>query len=166
MCIKSVLYAEDDENDAFLMQRAFAKIGEHEALRIVRNGQLATEYLSGMGAFGSRKEFPLPDMLLLDVKMPKMSGLEVLQWIRERPAFNALTVVMLTSSTQPADVQFCADHGANAYLVKPCRSDLLYDLMPKVLTAGVTESAGVRRLEIPGNQLPELGPGDDGAASR
>ncbi len=153
---KNVLYAEDDDNDAFLMQRAFAKIGKPEALRVVVNGQLATQYLSGQGEFGSREEFPLPEMLLLDVKMPEMSGLEVLRWIRERPAFSALTVVMLTSSTQPKDVEFCAAHGANAYLVKPCQSDLLYELMPKVLAAGVTKSEGVRRLEIPGNQLLEL----------
>jgi len=161
-----VLYAEDDENDAFFMRRAFAKIGRPEDLRVVCNGQLVTEYLLGTAAFESREEFPLPGLLLLDVKMPKMSGLEVLQWVRQRPEFNGLVVVMLTSSTQPKDIEFCAAHRANAYLVKPVRSDLLYDLITQVLATGVTESAGARRLDLPGNQLPEVDPGGSRAASR
>lgn len=153
---KRVLYAEDDENDAFFMERAFTEMGAGGCLRVVCNGELATEYLAGTGAFGSRAEFPIPDLLLLDVKMPEMSGLEVLSWVRQRPEFKRLTVVMFTSSTQPADVEYCAAHGADAYLVKPSQAARLKDLMPLVLAARMTEVEGRRRLEIPGNQLSAL----------
>ncbi len=163
---KRVLYAEDDENDVYFMERAFNEMGARGDLRVVCNGQLATEYLAGTGAFGSREEFPLPGLLLLDVKMPEMSGLEVLSWVRQRPEFKRLTVVMFTSSTQPADVEYCAAHGADAYLVKPSQAGHLSELMPLVLAARTTEVEGGRRLEIPGNQLPELGPGDRRATSR
>lgn len=154
-----VLYAEDDENDAFFMQRAFGKMGRSGDLRIVHDGQEAKDYLMGTAAFASRGEFPIPRLLMLDIKMPLGNGLEVLQWVRQQPKFKALVVVMLTSSIQPADIAFCVANGANAYLAKSSRFDLLNELMPAVLAAAATGSDTLRRLDLPGNLLPALVPG-------
>lgn len=147
-----VLYAEDDENDTFFMERAFAKMAARDSLRIVCNGQLVTEYLLGAGQFADRGKFPVPDLLLLDVKMPQMSGLEALQWIRQRQEFEGLPIVMLTSSTQESDVDFCVQKGANAYLVKPSRADQLAELIPRVLAAA-SKAEGAQRLDVAGNLL-------------
>ena len=154
----TILYAEDDENDAFFMQRAFTRMGRRGDLRVVLNGQLATDYLTGAGSFANREGFPLPGLLLLDVKMPAMSGLDVLAWVRARPEFNALPVVMLTSSTQETDIAFCAAHGANAYLVKPSRADTLSELMTALLAAQPPDFTARRWLNVPGNQLLEVNP--------
>jgi len=151
-----ILYAEDDENDAFFMERAFSEMGAPERLRTVGNGKLATEYLSGVGPFGDRQKYPLPTVLLLDIKMPKMTGLEVLHWVRARPEFAGLTVIMFTSSTQPADIAFCANNGANAYLAKESRSDRLSLRIPKILAAKAGLPAGTNRLELSDNQLPRV----------
>src|SRR6266567_7608257 len=92
----TVLYAEDEDNDAFLARRAFKQAEVVNPLQIVRNGQQAVDYLSGTGPYASRREFPMPCLLLLDIKMPLKSGLEVLKWVREQPAFRTLLVVMFT----------------------------------------------------------------------
>lgn len=154
MPLPTVLYAEDDENDAFFMRRAFAKMDARHSLCVVPDGRRAIEYLSAEGPYADRTKFPFPTLLLLDIKMPMVSGLEVLKWVRARPEFSELRVVMLTSSTQPADVAFCAAHGANAYLVKSSNADELSTLLPKLLPSA-NESLGVGRLTVPGNQLPD-----------
>jgi CheY-like chemotaxis protein len=150
---RTVLYAEDDENDAFFMERAFAKMSERFALRVVTNGQAVKEYLLGGGAFADRTTFPRPVLLLLDVKMPLLTGLDVLRWARARPEFDHLPIVIFTSSTQQTDIDFCAAHGASAYLVKPPRADQLAELMPRVLAEASRPAAGKRRLAIPCNHL-------------
>src|SRR4051812_43180666 len=99
-----VLYAEDDENDAFFMERAFAKLKSPATLRIMPNGRAVIEYLSGEGGFSDRKKYPLPALIILDIKMPLMSGLEVLEALRSEPALRALPVIMFTSSTQDSDI--------------------------------------------------------------
>jgi len=151
-----ILYAEDDENDTYFMVRAFSEMGVPERLRTVGNGKLATDYLSGVSPFGDREKYPIPTLLLLDIKMPKMTGLQVLHWVRERPEFSNLTVIMFTSSTQSADIAFCAAHGANAYLAKDSRSDRLSARLPKILEAKSHLSAGQNRLELSDNQLPRV----------
>lgn len=156
----TVLYADDDENDAFFMERAFARLDGHSRLRVVTNGVLAVKYLSGAGAYADRDAFPLPALLLLDVKMPHMSGLEVLKWTRAQREFDHLPVVMFSSSTQQADIDFCATHGASAYLVKPSRADQLSDLVPQVVAAALDQESIRRKLDLPGNQLPEPMPGE------
>jgi len=130
-----VLYAEDDENDVFFMERAFSKLKIRSALQVVPDGRAAVDYLSGAGAYQDRTKCPLPDILLLDVKMPDMSGLEVLQWVRERPAFAALPILLFTSSTQRSDIEFSRTHRASAYLVKPSNSENLVALVSRVLAA-------------------------------
>ncbi|MEO5960420.1 MAG: response regulator [Opitutaceae bacterium] len=130
-----VLYAEDDENDVFFMERAFSKLKLRGALRVVQNGRAAVDYLSGTRAYVDRAKYPLPNLLLLDVKMPEMSGLEVLKWARERPAFQPLPILLFTSSTQRSDIEFSRAHEASGYLVKPSNSDHLAVLVSKILAA-------------------------------
>ncbi len=152
MPLPTVLYAEDDENDAFFMRRAFSKMDGRHSLCVVPDGRRAIEYLSAEGEYADRTKFPFPTLLLLDIKMPMVSGLEVLKWVRARSEFSELRVVMLTSSTQPSDVAFCAAHGANAYLVKSSNADELSGLLPKLLPSA-NESLPAGRLPVPGNQL-------------
>ena len=148
-----VLYAEDDDNDAYFMRRAFAKLGRENSLQTVRHGGLAIDYLLGEGAYADRARHPLPDLLLLDVKMPEMSGLEVLAWVRARAAFNALPVVMFSSSTQASDVAYSRAHGADAYLVKPSNSNQLHLLMEKLFAAVAIDAGRRAGLQVEGNQL-------------
>ncbi len=130
---RTVLYAEDDPNDAFFMGRAFEKLGAGVGLKVVSNGREAIDYLSGVDEYADRARYPLPTLLLLDVKMPQLSGLEVLAWARARTEFAALPVLMFTSSAQKSDVDRSRDLGANGYLVKPSNSTHLHLLIQDIL---------------------------------
>jgi CheY-like chemotaxis protein len=145
-----VLYGEDDENDAFFMQRAFTN-GAAE-LRVVSNGALITDYLLGVKSFKDRSSHPFPALVMLDLKIPVMTGREVLKWIRGRRGFDALPVLIFTSSTQHSDLEFCAANGANGYFVKPARADQLPELMPAILSATFAPRQG-SHLKFSGNQL-------------
>jgi CheY-like chemotaxis protein len=114
-----ILVAEDNEVDVLLLRRAFAKAQLLNPLQVVHNGEEAIAYLSGKGKYTNRAEYPLPDLVLLDLKMPHKNGLEVLEWIREQPSLSGLRVVMLTSSDQARDVNAAYQLGANSFLVKP-----------------------------------------------
>src|SRR3954468_12440436 len=98
-----ILLAEDREDDILLIQKAFAKSTLPYVLRVVRNGEEAVAYLKGEPPYDDRSAFPLPALLLLDLKMPRMDGFEVLEWIRQDPRFFALRVLVLTSSELSAD---------------------------------------------------------------
>jgi CheY-like chemotaxis protein len=148
-----MLYAEDDENDAFFMQRAFAKLNRSDALRIVRDGAEAVEYLVGSGAYSDRGKNPLPSIVVLDVKMPRMSGLEVLSWIRSHSHLARVPVVMLTSSTHDSDIVFSREHGANGYLVKPGNAEHLAALIDDLLGACQKLSNPRAVLPIQGNRV-------------
>ena len=126
--IKPILYAEDDPNDVFFMQRAFKQAGIVNPLHIVTNGSLAIDYLAGSGPYASREENPLPCPVLLDLKMPGKSGLDVLKWIRQQPGM-ALPVVILTASAEEADIAAAYRLGANGFLTKPCEAGKLEDLV-------------------------------------
>src|SRR5215471_21681171 len=114
-----ILLAEDDPNDVLLIQRAFQKAGFQNLLKVVRDGDQAIQYLSGSGNYSDRKRYPLPFLLLLDLKMPGTDGFEVLQWVRAERELKRLLVIVLTSSNLQSDVDRAYDLGANSYLVKP-----------------------------------------------
>ena len=116
-----VLYAEDDENDAFLIQRAWKQAGVPVPLVVVEDGMAAIDYLGGKGVYADRETHPLPCLVLVDLNMPGVSGIEVVKWVRSRPETFALPVVLLTSSNQDADVHRAYAQGANGYLVKPSK---------------------------------------------
>ncbi len=114
-----ILQVEDDANDVFLLQRVFREVAIPNPVRVVTDGQMAIDYLSGAGAFGNRTDFPLPGLVLLDLKLPHRSGREVLQWIRAQPAFRRIIVVVFTSGEYAGDIGLAYDLGANAFLLKP-----------------------------------------------
>src|SRR5436189_2858245 len=129
---KKVLVAEDDPGDVFLLRRAFSLCGTSTTLLFVRDGQEVIDYLRGENEYADRKSFPLPDLLLLDLKMPRLNGFDVLEWLRDQPGLKRLLVTVLTSSDQPQDVNRAYDLGANSYLVKPHGSGELAELVQRV----------------------------------
>lgn len=114
-----VLLVEDDPNDVLLVQRAFRKAGTSAPMRVVNDGQAAVDYLEGRGPYTDRSLHPLPALVLLDLKLPRKSGHEVLAWLRAQPTLKRMPVVVLTSSKESLDVNRAYDLGANSYLVKP-----------------------------------------------
>jgi DNA-binding response OmpR family regulator len=113
----TILLVEADENDVFLFQRALNKPGMNNPLQVARDGQEAIDYLRGGGKFGERAKFPLPGLILLDLKLPFVRGLDVLKWVRQQSDLSPI-VVILSSSRQDDDVAEAYRLGANAYLVK------------------------------------------------
>jgi CheY-like chemotaxis protein len=113
------LLAEDDENSALLMSEAFVKAGVENPLRVVADGEEVIAYLRGVPPYQNRAEHPLPFVLLLDLKMPRKDGFEVLEWVRKEPALKRLIVIVFTSSNRAADADRAYELGANFYLTKP-----------------------------------------------
>src|SRR6266404_6921009 len=128
---KIILLVEDDANDLQLIERSFRKAGLDRALKVVRDGEQATDYLSGRGVYADREQFPLPFLLLLDLKMPGMNGFDVLQWVRLTPGLERLLIVVLTASDLQADVDRAYELGANSYLVKPVGFDEMVNLIQR-----------------------------------
>ena len=113
-----ILVAEDDENDAFILKRALNKAGISDPVQIVCDGQQAVEYLSGADKYADRDAYPLPGLVIFDIKMPRKDGFEALQWTRRQPHLDQLPVMMLSSSGELCDIEKAYKLGANAYMVK------------------------------------------------
>jgi CheY-like chemotaxis protein len=101
------------------MQRAFVQAEIANPLKVARDGQEAIDYLSGTGPYADREKFPLPILVLLDLKMPRKSGMETLEWIRGQKQLRALAVIIFSSSVQPAEIEQAYALGANAFVTKP-----------------------------------------------
>jgi len=129
---RAILLVEDDENDVLVMKMALEKVGLTGLFRVARDGREAQDYLSGIGQFADRHEYPPPYLILLDLKLPRVMGLEVLKWIRERPEFDSTIVLILSSSSMPEDIQGAYQLHANGYLVKPYTLERL-ELMTKAI---------------------------------
>jgi CheY-like chemotaxis protein len=114
-----ILQVEDEASDVFLLQRAFRQCGIDNPLHVATDGQMAIDYLAGTNQFADRKRYPLPALILLDLKLPRKSGREVLQWIRAQPAFRRVVVIAFTSAPYIGDVGLAYDLGANSFLIKP-----------------------------------------------
>lgn len=125
---KCILQVEDDENDVFMLQHVFNKTGIPSPLRAVRDGQKAIDYLSGAGEYRDRTSFPVPCLVLLDLKLPFRDGFEVLRWIRREPEFKTLVVVVFSSSDLEEDIKRAYGAGANSYVVKPATLQEALDL--------------------------------------
>jgi CheY-like chemotaxis protein len=123
-----LLHVEDDPNDVLLLQRAFRKANSPLAIHAVTDGDKAVTYLSGADEYADREKFPLPAVVLLDLKMPRKSGLEVLAWIRGEQKVRRLIVIVFTSSRHDEDVNKAYELGANSYLVKPVGFEMLVDV--------------------------------------
>ena len=116
--MKTVLLVEDNDDDAWMTKLACERTGIPHSLQIVTDGDVAINYLSGKGAYADRTTHPLPDLVFLDIKLPKRNGHEVLEWLRGEPAFKNLPVVVLTSSAEPKDVSRAYSLGVTSYLRK------------------------------------------------
>ena len=127
--MKPVLLVEDIDTDVLLMQHVWRDIGVPNPLQAVEDGQSAMDYLAGTGRYTDRRAHPLPCLVLLDLKLPYFTGLEVLQWIRQQPALKTLPVVVLTASSSDDDIGQAYRCGANAYLEKPMGVPKLRELV-------------------------------------
>src|SRR5437867_3833044 len=126
--MKTILQVEDDPNDVFLMQHAMKKAGLANPVHIVEDGQQAIDYLQGAGQFADREKFPFPGLMLLDLKLPYVMGLDVLKWIRQQPRM-PLVVIVLSASAEDADIAAAYRLGANAFLTKPSQASKLEDMV-------------------------------------
>ncbi len=124
-----LLVAEDDPNDLFMLQRALAAANITLPQHVALNGEEAIHYLSGEGRFADRSAFPIPQAVLLDLKMPLVSGFEVLEWMRSQPELSAVPVFVLTGSCIERDRERALALGARAYLVKPPTPEVLTEVL-------------------------------------
>ncbi|HEX4264905.1 MAG TPA: response regulator [Verrucomicrobiae bacterium] len=114
-----ILVAEDDDDYVLLIKQVFAQAHIPNPIHVVWNGEEAISYLKGEGKYSNREEYPLPDIFLLDLKMPRVNGMEVLKWVRAQPSLASLRILVLTSSDRIRDVNEAYQLGANSFLVKP-----------------------------------------------
>ena len=125
MTTATILLVEDEPHDAFFFGHMMTKAGIANPLQVATDGRQALDYLEGAGQFADRAAFPLPGLVVLDLKLPRATGFEVLEQIRRQPELRQLIVVMLTSSASDDDIAKAYELGANAYLVKPSKIDQL-----------------------------------------
>lgn len=142
----TILLVEDNPKDVFLVQRALRKAEILTPLQVVSDGDAALQYLSGEASYSDRAAYPLPVVVLLDLKLPRRSGAEVLTWIRQQPPLRRLPVVALTSSREYADINRIYDLGANAYIVKPTDFEQLVNVLKTLNLHWITY-----------NEKPQLG---------
>jgi len=114
-----IMLVEDREDDILLVKKAFEKGWIDNPLQVVGDGEEAIHYLAGEGKYANRAEYPLPDLILVDLKMPKIDGFDLVRWIRRQPSFGSIPIVVLTSSDSIKDVNRAYALGANSFLVKP-----------------------------------------------
>jgi CheY-like chemotaxis protein len=122
----TILLVEDDHNDVLLIKRAFAKVKIANPIIVVNDGEEAISYLAGREPYVERA---LPMLVLLDLKLPRKSGHEVLEWLRQQQTLKRLPVVVLTASSESSDINRAYDLGANSYLVKPVTFDALVEMV-------------------------------------
>jgi CheY-like chemotaxis protein len=124
-----ILQVEDDENDVLLLRYVFRTAGIMSPVYSVASGQEAMDYLAGSGGFADRSRFPLPGLVLLDIKLPRVGGLEVLQWIRGHPRLRTLVVIMFTASASQREIDQAYAWGANSFVIKPAGTKDLTELV-------------------------------------
>ena len=130
---RTIILAEDNDDDAFLTMRAMESAGISQPIHHCRDGQSVIDYLQGLLAEREKSgESELPDLLLLDLKMPRLGGMEALKWIRQNEAFKSLVVLALTSSSEERDVKAAHQLNINAYLVKPSSLSEMIDLAKSI----------------------------------
>ena len=118
-----ILLVEDNRMDVELTLDAFREARLMNTVRVVSNGQAALDYLFGHGVYADREAYPIPNLILLDLKLPGLDGFEVLKQIKSTPVLKRLPIVILTSSKEEGDRALSYDRGANSYLVKPVSFD-------------------------------------------
>jgi CheY-like chemotaxis protein len=129
----TVLLVEDDLNDIFLVKRAFKRANLANPLQVVTDGCEAVQYLIGEGKYADRRQYPMPHLIVMDIKMPRKTGLEVLEWIKKDGFLKRISVVIVSSSDQPSDINRAYELGANAYMVKPVDFQAVQDLFQSII---------------------------------
>jgi len=128
----NVLHIDDDPNDTELLRAATRRADAHFDLQNVEDGEQAMAYLNGVAPYADRVRYPLPALILLDLKMPRATGFELLKWIRKHPEIGAVPVVILSGSELHEDIRQAYAFGANSYLIKPLGFEALVDLVRDV----------------------------------
>jgi CheY-like chemotaxis protein len=130
--IPTILHVEDENNDRLLVEIAFRKAELPVNLQVAEDGDKAIAYLSGTGVYSDRASYPLPNLVLLDLKLPRNSGLEFLSWMKTQPALKELPIVTLSSSEQPADRDQARERGAHDYFCKPVAIGPLQEVVTQI----------------------------------
>ena len=151
----TVLHVDDDPNDTALLQAASRKANVDFELQNVGDGEQAIAYLRGQGQYSDRARYRLPSLVLLDLKMPRATGFEILRWIRAHPALNHLPVVVLSGSELQDDIRHAYAEGANSYLVKPLGFDALVGVVRSVAEVWL---AATVKLRGPAQIVPRVSP--------
>ena len=128
----TILLAEDDYDDRYLISEALDESGVETHLYIVENGEDLLDYLKGRGNYSDRSEFPLPNMILLDLNMPLMDGREALTEIKKDRDLRRIPIIVLTTSQAEEDVQATYDLGITGFITKPMTFSGLVDVMKSV----------------------------------
>ena len=123
----TILHVDDDPNDSLLLRHACRAASLNYGIECVSDGEVAMAYLTGKEPYANRQQYPMPNLVLLDLKMPRKTGFEVLEWLRREPSLRRLVVFVFTSSRHQEDIDRAYELGANGYLVKPVGFDRLVD---------------------------------------
>ena len=116
---QSILVVDDDENDRFFIDLALQKTALPLLVKLTSDGAEAIAYLEGQGKFSDRNQFPLPSLIFVDLKMPRVTGFELLKWLKAQEVFRRIPAVVISSSGAQQDIDRAYDLGANVYLIKP-----------------------------------------------
>ena len=130
--LSTILVVEDNESEVILLRKAFGRINAGITLHFVANGEEAIDYLSGEDRFADRNTYPEPDLLIMDLKMPRKSGFDVLEWFRNLQEGALIPVVILTASSNDSDVERAYSLGANSYFRKPSDFDEFRDMIKAI----------------------------------
>ena len=150
---QTILLVDDEDNDAILIKRALTKAGAPVLFRRVKDGEQAVQYLQAEGEFDDRESHPFPSLVILDLKMPRRNGFEVLKWMRKNGATRLLPVVVFTSSKEKTDIYDAYELGANSYMVKPNSFDHLVKTLQIIHTYWLELSPSP--LAVDGEEMPE-----------
>ena len=129
--MNTILQVDDDPNDVFLLRHAMKNVGVPNPIHVVNDGQQAVDYLAGTGKFADRGKFPFPCLVLLDLKLAYVMGLDVLRWIRQQCP-TPLVVIVLTASAEDEDIATAYRLGANAFLTKPSEASKLENIVKAI----------------------------------
>ncbi len=152
----TILYVDDDDNDVLLLKHALRCAKLSFDVQVVSDPEKAAAYLGGQGIYSDRQRYPLPAMVLLDLKMPRMHGLEILAWIRNQPRFRHLVVIVLTASNHAPEVNRAYELGANSYLIKPVELAELVQIVRGMSTYWMPEWCNQAGAPVPGHPLGSL----------
>jgi two-component system response regulator len=137
--IGTVLLVEDSSDDVFLFERALGRSGVKTQLAVVSNGSAALEHLKAVLERRDADKFPRPDVIFLDLKLPQLSGFEVLRWVREQNFAPPLSIIVLSGSDEERDKRLVAELGVKEFVTKPVRAEFLRDVLTRVSGSALTQ---------------------------